>query len=115
MTRLWRIITLLSYFSLLSLLSLWIVWLAPPRTWASGLTLIVVVIGPLLLPLKGVLTGQPRTHLWLSLLAILYFVVGVFYITGVVQQSWLAWAEINLSVLLFAGSLGYARSRGAGG
>lgn len=115
MIQLWRTMVLLSYFGLLGLLSLWIIWLAPPRTLTLALVLLVVVIGPLLVPIKGILQGRSRTHLWLSLLAILYFVIGIFNAAGALGQLWLAWIEIGLSVLLFSGSLGYARSKGPEG
>ncbi len=108
MTQTWRIIALGGYFGLLSLLVAWTVWLAPPRGLPIALVLIILV-GPLLFPLRGILHGYARAHFWASLLAIFYFVAGVFHIAGGIEQSWLAWWEIWLSIVLFAGALGYVR------
>jgi uncharacterized membrane protein len=108
MTTTWRIIALGSYFGLLTLLIAWTVWLAPPPVLPTALILIIFV-GPLLFPLRGILYGRARAHFWAGLLALFYFIAGVFDIAGGIEQSWLAWLEIWLSILLFSSGLGYVR------
>lgn len=109
MTHLWRIVALGSYFGLLTLLVAWTVWLAPPLVLPRSLVLIVLV-GPLLLPLRGILHGRTKAHFGVGLLAIFYFVVGIFNIAGGIVPSGLAWLEMGLSVLLFSSALGYVRA-----
>ena len=75
-----------------------------------GLVLIVLV-GPLLLPLRGLLHGRPYTHAWTSFMALFYFVAGVFNAAGVMNRPWLAWLEIVFSVLLFFGAVFYTRAK----
>jgi uncharacterized membrane protein len=110
MTKLWRVITLTTYFGLFLLLIAWSVWLEPPRRLPVALVLIVLV-GPLLLPLRGLLHGHPYTHAWTSFMALFYFVAGVFNAAGVMNRPWLAWLEIALSVMLFFGAVFYTRAK----
>jgi uncharacterized membrane protein len=110
MTAVWRIITLAAYFGLFLLLIAWTVWLEPPRRLPVALVLIVLV-GPLLLPLRGLLHGRPYTHAWTSFMALFYFVAGVFNAAGAMIRPWLAWLEIALSVTLFFGAVFYARAK----
>ena len=105
----WRWLTLLAYFSLFFLLIAKISWLAPPRYFPPALALLAQV-GPLLLPLRGLLYARISTHTLTSLLALYYFVWGVFEFSGG-DDLRLGGAEILLSVLLFATALGYVRSR----
>lgn len=105
----WRWLTLLTYFSLFFLLLAKLCWLAPPRHVSPALALLVQV-GPLLLPLRGLLYARVSTHTLTSLLALYYFVWGVFEFSGG-DYPQLSSTEILLSVLLFATALGYVRSR----
>ncbi|MFO1372521.1 MAG: DUF2069 domain-containing protein [Candidatus Competibacteraceae bacterium] len=109
-SRFWRVIALTGYFGLFGLLLLWLAWLEPPRHWPVALALIVLV-GPLLFPLRGLLYGRPYTHAWSSFLALFYFTVGVFNAAGSMAQPWLAWLEIGFSVLLFLGAIFYVHTR----
>lgn len=72
---------------------------------------LIVLVGPLLLPLRGLLHGRPHTHIWTSFLALFYFAVGIFHAAGPMIRPWLAWLAIGFSLLLFTGVLLYARSR----
>ena len=110
MTRLWRITTLAAYFGLFLLLILWTIWLEPPRYLPVALVLMLLV-GPLLFPLRGLLHGRPYTHAWTSFMALFYFVAGVFNAAGAMTRPWLAWLEIALSITLFFGAVLYTRYR----
>ena len=106
-----RFVTLVGYFGLLGLLLLWALWLAPHPRYPTALVLIVSV-GPLLFPLRGLLHGRTYTHAWTSFLALFYFVLGVDNIAAAQAPPWLAWLELFLSLTLFIGCLSYVRLRG---
>jgi uncharacterized membrane protein len=109
MSRFWHVVSLSSYFGLFGLLVLWFSWLEP----AAGLPVsfvLIFLVGPLLFPLRGLLYGRLYTHAWVSFLALFYFTVGVFNLAGTMQQPWLAWAAIGLSLLLFLGTVFYVRT-----
>lgn len=108
MIQCWRTITLIGYFGLFGLLLLWFAWLEPPSRLPVALMLILWV-GPLLFPVRGLLHGQIYTHAWSSFLALFYFMFGVFHVAGPMTRPWLAWLDIGFSVLWFAGALGYVR------
>lgn len=110
MSRFWYCVALTGHFGLFGLLLLWLTWLEPSPQLPVSLALILLV-GPLLLPLRGLLHGRPYTHAWTSFLALFYFAVGVFDAAGPMQKPWLAWLEIGFSVLLFLGTMSHARIR----
>nr|MDQ2696651.1 DUF2069 domain-containing protein [Pseudomonadota bacterium] len=106
MTRLARWLALASHFALLGLLLAWSVWLAPSPHYPVALTVLVWVC-PLLFPLRGLLYGRLYTHIWTSLLALFYFLLGVDDVAGAMAPPLLAWLEVLLSLLLFAGCVAY--------
>ena len=106
MIRFWWIVALSGYFGLFGLLLLWFAWLEPPSRSLVALTLLLWV-GPLLFPVRGLLHGRPYTHVWSSFLALFYFAFGVFHAAGPMAQPWLAWLEIGFSVLWFLGAILY--------
>lgn len=107
-----RYAALAGYFGLLGLLMLWNIWLAPSRYFPVAMVLIVLVV-PLLFPLRGLLHGRISAHLWAGLLALLYFVHGVVEAVSNPAQRWLGLLEIVFSLALFAGALLYVRLRTA--
>jgi uncharacterized membrane protein len=109
MNFIWRKVALISYFSLFWLLLLWFAWLDPPDRVPVALVLILL-IGPLLFPLRGLLYGRLYTHAWTSFLALFYFAVGIFYAAGPMARPWLAWLDIGFSGLLFLGTVLYVRT-----
>lgn len=106
MIRFWWIVALSGYFGLFGLLLLWFAWLEPPSRSLVALTLLLWV-GPLLFPVRGLLRGRPYTHVWSSFLALFYFAFGVFHAAGPMARPWLAWLEIGFSVLWFLGAIFY--------
>jgi len=111
MTRLARIATLLGFFGLFFLLVAWHAFVDPPQGFPRAL-LLLILAGPLLFPLRGILHGRPYTHAWTSFLALFYFALGVFEVAGMSTKPALAWALVALSITLFAGSTSFARLRG---
>ncbi|HNW77409.1 MAG TPA: DUF2069 domain-containing protein [Candidatus Competibacteraceae bacterium] len=110
MSRLWYTLTLGAYFGLLGVLTLWFAWLEPAARIPVALVLLVLV-APLLAPLRGLLHGRPYTFAWTSFLALFYFTVGVFNAAGPMAYPWLAWLEMACSVLLFLGAILFVRER----
>jgi len=106
-----RWLTLASYFGLLALMMLWQTVLAPPTQIPISVALLLLA-GPLLLPLRGLLYGRPYTHAWTSFLVLIYFIHGVVEAWSNPPVRIYASLEIGLSVLLYCGTLLYARYRG---
>ena len=109
MNFMWRIVALMGYFGLFSLLLLWFAWLEPPVRIPIALVLILLV-GPLLFPLRGLLYGQFYTHAWTTFLALFYFMTGAFHAAGPMRLPWLAWLGMGFSTMLFVGAICYVRT-----
>ena len=71
-----RWLTLCGYFGLLLLLLNWYTWLAPSETTPVSL-LLLLLVAPLLLPMRGLLYGRRYTHGWGGFLALFYVALGV--------------------------------------
>jgi uncharacterized membrane protein len=110
MTGFSRALTLAGYFGLLVTLILWPTWLAPPRHLPVAFVLLLLV-PPLLLPLRGLLAGRLYTHAWTGFVALGYFLVGM--VEGFANPSARlpAMATVALSLMLFAGSQLFIRFR----
>lgn len=110
MIRLARTATLLAFFGLLALLVAWHAFIAPPESFPRAL-LLLFLGGPLLFPMRGILQGRPYTHAWTSLMALVYFTLGVFEVAGNSATAPLGWVQIGLSLMLFTGAMWFARLR----
>lgn len=75
-TRTLQRLALGSYLSLILLTLLWEGWLAPAAKAPPGFWVMIKGL-PLLLPLRGMLQGRPRSYLWACLLLLPYFMEGV--------------------------------------
>ncbi|MCC5811659.1 MAG: DUF2069 domain-containing protein [Ectothiorhodospiraceae bacterium] len=93
--------------ALILLLTLWIVWLSPPANSGYVVPLLLLLVLPLLLPLRGLLHGRRYTAAWTSLLAVFYFAHGVAAAWNEGLLRWLGGLEIALSLGLFTGCLLY--------
>lgn len=103
-----RLATLLGYFGLFSLTLLWVTVLSPsPRMPTS--VMLIIFVGPLLFPLRGILYGRTYTHTWTAFLVLFYFIHGVVEGWANPMERWLAITEIVLSLLLFTGCFYYVR------
>lgn len=109
-TKVTYAVTLTGYFGLVFLLMLWNAWLAPSEHFPRALA-IIVLVGPLMLPLRGLLHGRPYTFSWSSYLALIYFALGVGELTRPDERH-LAVLEILFSLMMFVGAILYARYRG---
>lgn len=104
------LIAVLSYLGLFALLMAWYTKLAPPEQIPVVLMLLIIV-APLLLPLRGFMHGDRRKHAWMAYLSIAYVMHGsvVFYLSA--AERGLAVLEILFSSALFFGSIFYIRQK----
>ena len=100
-------ITLAGYFGLVVGIYAWHMWINKTPEHAISIMLIVQ-LGPLMFPLRGLLAGRIYTHAWAMYLAIFYFVVGVWY-AGADEGMWYGMYIIANSMLFFTGTLLYTR------
>ena len=100
-------ITLAGYFGLVIGIYVWHMWINQTADHAISIMLIVQ-LGPLMFPLRGLLAGKIYTHAWSMYLAIFYFVAGVWY-AGAEEDMWFGMYIIANSMLFFAGTLLYTR------
>lgn len=110
-TRIAYWLALFGYFGLLSLLTAWTAWLSPPTALPVSLVLLFGV-GPLLLPLRGLLHGKPYTFAWASFLTLLYVIHAILEVYSNPSERLLASAELFFAVLLYGSAVAYARWRG---
>ena len=103
-------LTVVSHLGLLTLLITWNVWLYPPTIFPVAAVLLFY-IGPLLIPLRGLLHGRLYTHAWTHFLALFYFTVGVMIAAANLEERWYAIAQVVLSITLFMGSMMFVRYR----
>jgi uncharacterized membrane protein len=108
--KLGRGLTLAGYFSLMFGLYTWQLVIDPAEKHLISL-IIFFQLGPLMLPLFGLLKGKLYTHAWSMYLAIFYFVIGVWY-TGHDEQLGIGLYLISTSLLFFTGCVLYTRYMG---
>lgn len=70
--------------------------------------IILVQLGPLLFPLRGLLNGKTYTHAWSIYLAIFYFILGVWY-AGASETRMFGLYVTIFSLLFFIGTVLYTR------
>ncbi|GMR07984.1 MAG: hypothetical protein BMS9Abin26_0989 [Gammaproteobacteria bacterium] len=104
-----RGITLVGYFGLLFLLLAWTTWISPPARAPISIMLIVLVV-PLLFPLRGLLHGKRYTHGWVIFMALYYFTLGVAVTYAIPEERWLGALEILFSVMWYLGAMMYIRA-----
>jgi uncharacterized membrane protein len=87
----------------------WYAWLAPSPYFPVALVLLVLVT-PLLLPLRGILHARRYTIAWSCFLALLYFTHGVVGAWNSPITRPLALLEVLTSTLWFLGGIGYIKT-----
>jgi uncharacterized membrane protein len=102
---------LTGYFGLFGLLMLWYTLISPSVHFPVALVLLVVV-SPLLLPLKGLLNGNVKSTAWAAYLSLVYFIHGTGEAYVNEQERFFASLEIVCSLLLFFGASFYVRFSG---
>ena len=108
--KLGRWLTLLGYFSLMAGLFSWHLIFEPAAKHLMSI-IIFLHLGPLMLPLRGLLNGKLYTHSWSMYLAIFYFVIGVWY-AGNSDELMIGLFVITTSLIFFTGTVFYVRYTG---
>lgn len=111
-TRLARWLSLAAYLGLIAWLMLWIVLLGDVAREHVSI-LLLVAVGPLLLPLRGVLAGRDKALIWGALVALLYTVHGGMEAWSDAGQRWLALVELGLSLIYLVSASLFIRWRAA--
>lgn len=100
---------LASLVALFALLMAWILWLDPaPERLRTPVLL--VIIGPLLTPLPGLIRRRRYTIAWSTMLILAYFVHGVLYAAGPPPGRWLGLTEALLAVVYFTTAVTYMKT-----
>jgi len=107
----YRKLTLVSYIPLILFVILWQTMLAPSAFIGLPLAFVLFVL-PLLLPLYGILKGNPYTHAWANFILMLYFLHGFTTIYTLWDQWYLPFIELVLTTGAFIGATYYARYKG---
>jgi len=107
-SRFYYSLALLGYFGLFFLLLLWTVYLSPPTIFPVSVVLICYV-GPLLIPLRGLLYGKLYTHAWVHFMALFYFTIGVMVAAANAEERGYALIQVACSIMMFIGSMMYVR------
>ena len=101
---------LIGLFGLMLVIILWTVLLDPPDKTPIGLILLLQ-LPLLLLPMRGMLHGRPYTFGYATFIALLYFIIGVDN-AAIDGRELYGGLQILLSVMMFFGSMFYARLEG---
>ena len=103
---------LLGFFGLFSLHMAWHAWLLPPAQFPVAL-LLIVSIGPLLLPMRGFLRGNLKSCTWMSYLSLPYFIHGVVesYANAAIRSYTVAEIVFSLMLCLGAGFYVYSAEK----
>ncbi|ABM00121.1 DUF2069 domain-containing protein [Shewanella amazonensis] len=109
-TALLLTINRVGYLALLLVMAYWFV--LGPNSQEYSLVFNLLWLVPLLLPLPGLMKGNPYTHAWASFVLCLYLLhaLTLVYIAG--DWLWFACLELALLVLLSVTFPFYARHRG---
>ena len=102
-------LTLCGYFGTMALLIAWYGWLAPSTHFPTALVLMVMLV-PLLFPLRGLLHGRKYTYAWSCFLALLYFTHGVVEAYSDALTRPLALLEITFSSIWFLSAMAYIKT-----
>lgn len=101
---------LIGFLSLVLFLILRTGWLSPPQEFPKSLALLLLV-GPLMFPLRGMLHGRHYTYGWSMFMALLYFVIGVVYAANPANR-WHGFLVIAFSSMWFFGCMLFLREKG---
>ena len=102
-----KLISLLSW-AILITLQMALPWMMQPE---GSLWLLLLVL-PLLIPFKGLLSNQRYTYKWIGFLTLLYFCIGISELVSNPQLRSYGVGTSVASMLLFLASIYYARYLG---
>lgn len=101
-------LALTGYFSLLIILMLNIVWLIPSEQFPIALVLLVIA-GPLLFPMRGLINNNTYTYQWASFLSLAYFAHGITEVSAHPEIWYAGVLETLAAIMMYLGCVMYAR------
>jgi uncharacterized membrane protein len=105
-----RALSLGSYLGLIGWMMAWIVWLSDtPRDHISFS--LIILVTPLLLPLRGVLAGRDRAIVWGTLVSLIYVVHGGMLAWVDAAQRPFGLFEVGLATLFIVSGSFFVRWR----
>jgi len=107
-SRLFYSLALGGYLGTLTLLTAWYAWLAPSVHFPIALVLLLLVT-PLLFPLRGMLHGRIYTFQWSCFLALFYFTHGIVEAYASDTARYLGLLEILLTSTWFLAAIMFIR------
>lgn len=110
-TQLARALALIGYFGLMLWVILWHGFISP-SPHLSVTFMLVMWLPWLLIPIKGMLQGNPYTHAWAVYMLMPYFLHGGVLLWSDEGERWLAVVELLLAGTMFIGNMYYAKLRG---
>ncbi|OIQ47049.1 MAG: hypothetical protein BM565_08485, partial [Gammaproteobacteria bacterium MedPE] len=72
----------------------------------------LLTVGPLLLPLKGILKRQPYTYAWSNFIVMFYLLHGLTLIWDRPDERLYVMTELVLALMMFIGCSYFAKFRG---
>ncbi|MCB1737117.1 MAG: DUF2069 domain-containing protein [Gammaproteobacteria bacterium] len=95
---------LIGHIGLIGFISAWLIWLSPSKYFPVAMGLIFLV-GPLLLPVWGVLHEGKRSIAWAIYLSLPYFTLGVGEAFAIPDERAYGLLIVALSLLMFLGAM----------
>ena len=89
---------------------LWLI--ASSQSTMSPWLIFVMFVVPLLLPAKGILSGNPYTYAWANFILMIYFMHSLTTLWVVPEDRVWASIELVLTTVLFLSATYYAKYRG---
>ncbi|KXF81231.1 DUF2069 domain-containing protein [Enterovibrio coralii] len=106
-----RAFALISYLSLIGWVFVWHAVISPhPHISPYGVTIAWLI--PLMLPLKGIITGKPYTHAWANFILMFYFLHGLTLLWVDEGERLLALVELVITSVSFVCNILYAKRKG---
>ena len=107
-----RRIALISYVALFILIFGWYSVLVTDPVFPRSISMIIL-LGPLIFPIRGILYGKAYTHAWAGLLMVIYICHGVVLAVGdsAIERS-VGWIETLLALSFVLSSAFYAKHEG---
>jgi len=102
--RLTQNLALIGFFSLLAIVMLNIIWLIPSRHFPVALVLMVIA-GPLLFPMRGLLNNKTYTYQWASFLSLAYVAHGISEMSAYPESWYAGLLETLAAIILYSGCI----------
>ncbi|MEW6998638.1 DUF2069 domain-containing protein [Colwelliaceae bacterium BS250] len=106
-----RIISLVGYIGLIIFMPLWLFVLFPSEGLSPTLSFLMFIL-PLLLPLKGMLQGNPYTFAWANFIVLIYFMHSLTTLWVGEGERVYAAIELILATMMFLGGAYYSKYKG---